>query len=195
LQNNNEELIKGRIVNDRAKYKYVRILSTMIKKKICMLGAFAVGKTSLVQRYVNSIFSKKYHTTIGVKIDQKKILFEDNEVNLILWDIHGEDDFLKVKPAYLIGSSGFFLVVDGTRKYTLDIALSLRELAQKSAGKVPFFILINKSDLNEDWEIKENDLLKLKEAGIKIILTSAKEGTGVEEAFTQLTQMMLSKET
>jgi len=67
----------------------------MIKKKVCMLGAFAVGKTSLVQRFVNSIFSVKYQTTIGVKIDQKMISLGETEVNLLLWDIHGEDDFQK----------------------------------------------------------------------------------------------------
>ena len=65
----------------------------MIKKKICMLGAFAVGKTSLVQRFVNSIFSEKYQTTIGVKIDQKLVQTGDTEVNLMLWDIHGEDNY------------------------------------------------------------------------------------------------------
>jgi len=68
----------------------------MIKKKIVMLGSFAVGKTSLVQRFVNSIFSEKYLTTIGVKIDQKIVNVNDKEVNLLLWDIHGEDDYQKM---------------------------------------------------------------------------------------------------
>jgi small GTP-binding protein len=163
----------------------------MIKKKICMLGAYAVGKTSLVQRFVNSIFSEKYHTTIGVKIDQKRVTVEDNEVNLMLWDIHGEDEFQKVKPAYVMGSSGYFIVMDGTRRNTLEKGLELQQMAQKTIGDVPFLILINKSDLHEQWEMKEEDLTRLHQSGIKVFLTSAKTGEAVEEAFIELTRQML----
>lgn len=67
----------------------------MIKKKVVLLGSFAVGKTSLVQRYVKSIFSEKYQTTIGVKIDQKIVNIDNTELNLLLWDIYGEDDYQK----------------------------------------------------------------------------------------------------
>jgi len=95
----------------------------MIKKKICMLGSFAVGKTSLVQQFVNSIFSEKYHTTIGVKIDQKNVLIDGNEVTLMLWDIHGEDEFQKVKPAYIMGSAGYFIIMDGTRRNSIETGL------------------------------------------------------------------------
>ncbi len=87
-----------------------------------MVGAFAVGKTSLVQRYVRSVFSEKYQTTIGVKIDQKEVEYNGKTINLLLWDIHGEDDFMKVKPTYLIGASGYFLVADNTRAETLQTA-------------------------------------------------------------------------
>jgi GTPase SAR1 family protein len=65
----------------------------MIKKKICLLGAFAVGKTSLVQRYVHSLFSDKYLTTVGVKIDKKPVNINGAPVDLTLWDIYGEDEF------------------------------------------------------------------------------------------------------
>ena len=69
----------------------------MIKKKICMLGAFSVGKTSLVKQFVDSIFSEKYQTTIGVKIDKKTLVAKGFEVNLILWDLPGEDDFQSIQ--------------------------------------------------------------------------------------------------
>ncbi len=166
----------------------------MIKKKICMLGAFAVGKTSLVQRYVNSIFSEKYHTTIGVKIDSKMVTVGDTTVNLLLWDIHGEDNFQKVKSSYLIGASGYFIVIDGTRRDTLDVGLALQEMAKKVVKEVPFLVLINKSDLMDDeWEISEDDINALKEKGMEVILTSAKENVGVEEAFLRLTELMINK--
>ena len=114
-----------------------------------MVGAFAVGKTSLVQRFVHSIFSQKYQTTIGVKIDQKEINIDGKEVTLLLWDIHGEDDFMKVKPTYLIGSSGYFLVADGTRADTYDTAIKLHEMASSVTKNAPFIFLINKSDLQD----------------------------------------------
>ena len=76
-----------------------------LQKKICMLGASGVGKTSLVRRFVQSIYSEKYHTTIGVKIDKKTVKAGDTEVNLLLWDLQGEDDTFKIRPAFLRGAS------------------------------------------------------------------------------------------
>jgi len=76
----------------------------MIKKKICMLGVFAVGKTSLVQRFVKSMFSEKYLTTVGVKIDKKTIEVKGKIVELMLWDLQGEDEFQKLNATYLRGA-------------------------------------------------------------------------------------------
>jgi GTPase SAR1 family protein len=69
----------------------------MLKKKICMLGSYGVGKTSLVGRFVRSMFDDKYHTTVGVKIDKKVLSIEDQEVTLMLWDMAGEEDGAPVK--------------------------------------------------------------------------------------------------
>lgn len=166
----------------------------MIKKKITMVGAFAVGKTSLVQRFVNSIYSEKYQTTIGVKIDQKNLVIDGKEVTLLLWDIHGEDDFMKVKPTYLIGSSGYFIVVDGTRYETMQTALQLQEMASAVTKEVPFIVLINKSDLRQEWEINNDDIELIRKRGWQVILTSARDNIAVEEAFEQLTRMMLNQQ-
>lgn len=156
-----------------------------------MLGSFAVGKTSLVQQFVTSMFSEKYQTTIGVKIDAKKLTVQEKDVQLMLWDIHGEDDYQKVKVSYLIGASGYFLVVDGTRANTLDVARELHVRAKNAIGDKPFILLINKSDLTEDWDIKDEELADLQAEGWTIIKTSAKTGESVEEAFHQLTVKML----
>ncbi len=163
----------------------------MIKKKISMLGSFAVGKTSLVQQFVRSIFSEKYHTTIGVKIDQKIVHINHIEINLMLWDIHGEDDYQKVKPAYVMGSSGYFIVMDGTRRNTIEKGLELQKMAEKVSGGAPFIILINKADIADEWEITGEDIKAMEESGMKVIKTSAKTGEQVEEAFYLLTQMMI----
>mgnify|MGYP000934265078 CR=1 FL=1 len=130
----------------------------MIQKKICMLGAFSVGKTSLVRRYVSSVFSDAYLTTVGVKIDKRVIDLDGREVTLILWDIAGEDDVSTVRMSYLRGSAGFVLVADGTRARTLDVAKSLQSRVQAELGEVPFTMLVNKSDLADQWTIADAEL-------------------------------------
>ena len=164
-----------------------------MKKKICMLGAFAVGKTSLVQQYVNSIFSDKYHTTVGVKIEKTTVIMDDTSVDLIIWDLHGEDDFQHVRLSYLKGSSGLIYVVDGTRKKTLATALNLRQIAQHTIGKVPFILVINKLDIKDQWEIDSEMLTDLKNQKIPFVMTSAKTGDEVNTAFKILTQKMMEK--
>jgi len=167
----------------------------MIKKKICMLGSFAVGKTSLVQRFVRSIFSDKYLTTVGVKVEKKTVLVKEQEVDLLLWDIYGEDELQKVQTSYLRGSSGYFLVVDGTRKTTLDTAFILQKRAEETIGKVPYLILFNKSDLLDEWEIDKLIVEDFSNQGIMTAYTSAKTGSGVEDAFMALAEKMLQNRT
>jgi len=164
----------------------------MIQKKICMLGGFAVGKTSLVARFVHSRFSEKYLTSIGVKVERKSLEIGLQEVNLMLWDIYGEDDFQKIRTSYLKGSHGFLLVVDGTRKATLEIARRLRGSAEEAAGQVPFVLALNKSDLEDAWELDEAELKALETAGWPIVRTSAKSGAGVEETFRELARRMVA---
>ena len=102
-------------------------MTVTLQKKICMLGGFSVGKTSLVKRFVESVFSETYLTTVGVKIDKKTVVLSDRIVNLILWDLAGEDNISSLRMSYLRGAAGYVLVADGTRRSTLNVALSLRE--------------------------------------------------------------------
>ena len=127
----------------------------MVQKKICMLGAFAVGKTSLVTRFVDSSFSEKYHTTMGVRIEKKVLQLGGKEWHLIIWDLAGEDEFLQIRSSYLRGSSGYLLVADGTRRATLDAAVKMQQRVRDTIGDVPFVFMLNKSDLADEWEIAE----------------------------------------
>jgi small GTP-binding protein len=163
----------------------------MQQKKICMLGAFAVGKTSLVRRYVDSIFSDTYLTTVGVKIDKRVVPVGNDSVNLILWDIAGEDEVSAVRMSYLRGASGYFLVVDGTRAVTLDVARSIQQRAESEIGNVPFIALVNKLDVRHEWTVAQESLTALENAGWSVALTSARTGEGVEEAFRTLAERML----
>ncbi len=163
----------------------------MIQKKVCMLGSFAVGKTSLIARFVRSIFSERYLTTVGVKIDKKLVKVNEGDVKLLLWDLHGDDEYQRVRMSYMRGAGGYFLVVDGTRRSTLDQAVALQRTASACLGPVPFVLLLNKVDLADEWEIKDEDLDALSDEGWNILRTSAKSGEAVENAFLSLTAMML----
>ncbi|HET7108714.1 MAG TPA: Rab family GTPase [Candidatus Acidoferrum sp.] len=163
----------------------------MLQKKICMLGSFAVGKTSLVRRFVESIYSDVYQTTVGVKIDKKNVKMDEKEVSLVLWDIYGEDDYQKMRWTYLRGAAGYLLVADGTRKATLEKAVSLEQKVREEAGAIPFVLVINKSDLIRDWELDAALESQLAAQGWSIVRSSAKTGEGVEESFSLLTRKML----
>ena len=164
----------------------------MIQKKVCMLGGFAVGKTSLVARFVSSIFSEKYLSTVGVKIDKKVVQSDGHEAVLMIWDIYGQDDFQTVQPSQLRGMSGYLLVVDGTRRATLEAARLLHDKAKEVAGDVPFVVVLNKADLAPTWEIDDVAFFKLAEQGWRAVKASAKTGEGVEHAFDVLTRAMLN---
>jgi len=164
----------------------------MLQKKVCMLGGFGVGKTTLVRRFVTSIFSETYLTTIGVKIDKKTVNVGSEPVTLVLWDIAGEDAERSVKMNYVRGASGYFLVADGTRAETLEVASSIQGRVTKEVGGLPFMLLLNKSDLVESWDVAAGPVESLERAGWGIVRTSAKTGEGVEEAFHELTRRMVS---
>lgn len=163
----------------------------MIQKKICMLGSFGVGKTSLVARFVHGIFSSKYLSTVGVKIDKREMQVGSQDVLLLLWDLAGEDSRSQVQTSYLKGAAGYFLVVDGTWSESLVTAKSIHKRALEAVGDIPFRLIVNKKDLWDKWQITSPDLEQLAAEGWKIKLTSAKTGDGVEEMFTDLTEEIL----
>lgn len=163
----------------------------MLQKKICMLGSFAVGKTSLVRRYVESIYSDAYHTTVGVKIDKKMVQVGQQEVTMVLWDLYGEDEFQKMRWSYVRGASGYLLVADGTRRATFEKALALEEGVRQAVGALPFIFVLNKADLASSWEIDASMESQLAAEGWDVMRTSAKTGENVEAAFRKLTEKML----
>ena len=165
----------------------------MIQKKICMVGAFGVGKTSLVARFVHSIFSEKYQTTVGVKIDKKVVQSRGEEVTLVLWDLAGEDALTTIKPAQIKGASGYILVVDGLRRQTLAAALDLQRRVIEVVGNAPFVCVLNKADVRETWEVQPADLEPLAAQRWMLVETSAKSGAGVEQLFQALADAMMQE--
>jgi small GTP-binding protein len=164
----------------------------MLKKKICLLGSYGVGKTSLVARFVHSMFADTYHTTVGVKIDKKTVEIEGQEIILMLWDMAGEEDNAPVKLNQVKDASGYLLVVDGTRAKTLDVACSIQQRVEGEIGERPFLMLVNKADLRDSWEVPDSAWAELAARGWSILETSAKSGQHVEEAFSALTIRILN---
>jgi small GTP-binding protein len=156
-----------------------------------MVGAFGVGKTSLVARFVESIFSEKYQTTVGVKIDKKVVQHPGGDVTLVLWDLAGEDALTTVRPAHLRGSSGYILVMDGLRRDSLHTAIDLQARVTDTVGSIPFICVVNKADLRESWEILKSDIDSLVARGWTVVETSAKTGMAVEHVFRTLTDAVI----
>ena len=162
-----------------------------LSKKICMLGSPAVGKTSLVNQFVRSIFSDAYLTTIGARIDKKQLMVGGAELNLVIWDLAGEDRFESIRGTYLRGASGYLLVVDGCRRVTLEHAICMQEHLGPKLDGLPFVCVVNKSDLEDEWEVTESDMEHLASLGWTVKRSTARDGGSVEEVFRCLGEELL----
>ncbi len=163
----------------------------MISKKICLIGSFAVGKTSLTRRYVSGGFDEKYQTTIGVKINKKEITLDQRALSFVIWDLEGPDEFAELRTNYLRGAAGYLLVVDSTRPNTLKIARELHKKVVDHLGDKPFLLLVNKADLVAERNITSTDLQPYLDQGWHILETSAKTGHNVEAAFRALARLIM----
>jgi hypothetical protein len=163
----------------------------MIQKKVCMVGVFGTGKTSLVQRFVHSMFSERYLSTVGVKIDRKPIQIDGTDLTLVLWDLAGRDGHEDITTSYLRGTHAVLYVADGTRRETCDQLPELRALVREAAGEVPEVVALNKSDLKDRWALAAGDEQALSRA-FELVKTSAKSGEGVEEIFRRIARATLA---
>lgn len=161
--------------------------------KICMIGEFAVGKTSTVARSVRNTFSETYLTTVGVKVDSKTMpVVADHQLRLVLWDIAGASVLDQIRSNYARGANGLLLVADGTRMDTVTAAISLREQVQRQLGRVlPSVLMLNKADLVDEWAVAPTEIRELERA-LPVFTTSAKTGAGVEESFHALATALVA---
>jgi small GTP-binding protein len=156
-------------------------------RKVCLLGDVGVGKTSLVTRFAHGGFSPDYLTTVGVKVDTRRVVPPfGNPVKLVVWDIAGTDALSTIDRTYLRSAAGYMLVADGSRPSTLEVARGLHEQLRASAGELPFVALVNKRDLEQEWVVDDADLTPWYAAGFPVLTTSARSGENVEFAFQQL---------
>lgn len=161
----------------------------MIKKKVVILGHFGVGKTSLTNRYVHKLFSDKYLTTIGVTIYKKVVeLNTSDSIQMILWDIAGEQDMSLINHKYLKGAHAFVYVVDLTREETF-IALEEDLMKLKThLNDIPYVTVGNKMDL-----VDESHALSIKHNYQLDFLSSAKTGKNVDNFFFKISKDLHEK--
>ena len=160
----------------------------MNKYKICMVGDFAVGKTSLTQKFVNNVFSEKYLTTVGVKIDTASV----GEDKIVVWDIAGRDSLAPINLSYLLGARGIVFVADLTRPDTHPAVLKAWELVEEKAPQAVCAVALNKMDLQH--EVVDSSIMQQwQDRGWSIVQTSAKSGWGVDELFTSLVEKISAK--
>lgn len=163
-------------------------------KKMVVIGEAGVGKTSLIRRFVVDKFDDKYIVTIGTKTSKKILTLKDGGTNvnlkLIIWDILGQRSFPKLKESAYKGANGAFVVLDLTRRETLDSFETWLSQLYKIAGEIPVIVLANKNDLKSEYGKKEIENL-VKDYGFPYYLTSAKTGRNVNDAFHTLGKMMI----
>lgn len=172
------------------------------QKKVLILGDGAVGKTSLIRRFVVDKFDDKYILTIGSKVTAKALKIEMHGepiyLKLQIWDILGQKGYKKLYSSTFRGSKGVLLVADITRKETLQ---NLEDYwiptIQKFVGNIPFVILANKSDLGKAAKFKEKELKEFAgKYNAPSYITSAKTGENADLAFQVLGKIMIkSKQT
>lgn len=167
-----------------------------ISKKVCLLGDFAVGKTSLVRRFVYDLFDEKYISTIGVKVSRKTVAVptEDGavvELTMMLWDLAGSEDFSQIRGSYMRGAAGAILVCDLTRPETLaNLDGYLADLRQVSPLALTI-VVANKSDSPDQPLLLSQVKEGAARLGAKCFVTSARTGENVEDIFRHLGRILV----
>ncbi len=161
------------------------------QKKICLLGEFAVGKTSLIRRFVEKRFDEKYLTTVGVMVSRKKVSLPASTVHLLIWDLAGGRDFSQ--SGYLTGLAGALLVCDLTRVETLAAYQRYATQVRNVNPNAHIILLANKSDLTSTRSLPDEQLFPVaQEVGAPLLMTSAKTGDQVEQAFMMLAERLVT---
>ncbi|UCE75129.1 MAG: GTP-binding protein [Methanomassiliicoccales archaeon] len=186
--------------NKKAKEWLVVTGSNLVKFKICLLGEGAVGKTSLIKRYVFDEFDETYHVTIGTKVTKKELKIrhpetdETLDVYLMIWDLMGQQCFLDLlKVSYFFGARGLIAMCDVTRKETLSELTRWMEVALSVTDDIPIIFLGNKCDLEKEQQLSLEEVKTFASIYDKseTYLSSVKTGYNVDLIFKTLSERMI----
>lgn len=166
-------------------------------KKVCLLGDFAVGKTSLVRRFVYNLFSDKYLSTIGVNVSRKMVAVqradEVVELTMMLWDLAANAEFDQMQASYLRGAAGAIVVCDLTRPETLAHIKTHAQNLRDTSAKAHIILAANKADLSTEYQVTPAEVETVAaQLNIPFYFTSAKTGAQVEEIFRHLGRLLIT---
>ncbi|MBD3342080.1 MAG: GTP-binding protein [Candidatus Lokiarchaeota archaeon] len=183
------------IIRTLSKTKGGKLPTGEFSTKLIVCGDYQVGKTSLIRRFVENRFQENYISTIGVEISKKVMDLDDTtSVNFILWDIGGQrQQMIPYRKRFYNGANSAFLVIDRTRENNLkSIEFWYKEIKESTPNNIPIVIVGNKSDLIDDLVISEEKIKEVSEKfGFHYILTSAKTGENVNDAFMYIAYQFL----
>ncbi len=162
--------------------------------KICLLGDAGVGKTSLVYRFIENRFSRDFKSTLGVNLLKKNVKINDDDVSAQIWDLGGQQAYKKLRKLYLEGAQGALMVFDVTSQTSFDNLEDWKNSLLEVRGEVPFILIGNKIDLEANQVISEKQAKAFANSiDVPLLLTSAKTGESVEEAFKELIGLIVDE--
>lgn len=165
--------------------------------KICLLGEAAVGKTSLVYRFIENRFRDNYKSTLGVNLLKKDLNLDEygyGGVSAQIWDLGGQESFRSLRKLYLEGANGAFVIFDTTKRKTFDKLDEWIQSFKESRGNRPLLLIGNKIDLSDKQKVEESEVKEYAEKNsTEFIFTSAKTGENVETAFKGLVKTILDE--
>lgn len=160
--------------------------------KICLLGDGAVGKTSLVYRFIENRFSTDFKSTLGVNLLKRKVNVDDSTVSVQIWDLGGQEAYKKLRKLYLEGSQGGLVVFDITNRSSFENLNDWVTSFKESQPDAPMVLIGNKIDLVDQKKVNDDEAKQYAtKNNMKYLSTSAKTGEKVEDAFKSLIRQVL----
>jgi len=162
-----------------------------LRRKVCLLGAPGVGKTSLVRRFVEHRFDEDHESSIAMQVSKGTVELGDISLEMMLWDPEGSEAWGQYNRSFISGASGLIFVVDCTKPRTLDHLLEAQTKGRGFIGSRPAVLILNKVDLAKDAVLTEAQLDAASKLNWHIAQASAKSGDSVDEAFMKLAELMI----
>ena len=165
--------------------------------KIILVGDYGVGKSTSIHRFVENKFKANYVPTLGVQVTKKSIMVNGHNIDLMIWDLAGQDRYAMVRQRFYANTEGILMLYDITRLSSLKNIKKWNAEVSRFVKNIPIILIGNKIDLLEQREVRNADVRKfLEENNINVhlkIKTSAKDGVNTENAFHFLVKRMMQK--